>query len=389
MVLTGGIGISDGHRLRNLWLVIVLPSLIPVIAAIIDGNLRLGSVTGPAGHGPPRPGMSFLGDTMVWPCFVLVPMSMLLLGYAVGAVCQMSRDVSKLIEVETANQESNAHVKFVRETRAKLKGQNGWQWSTVTAYCAGFAYWLYNFIVCTFEIHLPSKLEWVEQFLNPYDGYAKWDVGWDQFFASWLAVRVWALFGYGLETVIVVKALHLVAVVRRYASWLRSSGILTIRPLSPDQRGGLASLSRASLATVWLLIPLSFLAFLAAFKESIPGGPQGDVLMIVLALAAFLFTLPIWSARNAIFRAKVKYLEPVSKQYEQLSSKAQKLVNASNPTMKEIALLNHELEILCKLYDRAARVRVWPVERETAFWLVGAVLVPMALLVVRLTIAGR
>ena len=249
-------------------------------------------------------------------------------------------------------------------------------------------YWLYNFIVCTFDIQLPRELRYVEHFLNPYNGFTKWDVGPNQFFISWLAVRVWSLFGYGLETVIVVKAIHLVAIVRRYANWIRSSRILTIRPLSPDQWGGLASLYRASFATISLLVPLSLMVFSAGFKESIPRGPQGSFLMIVLASSACLFTLPIWSARKAIFRARVQYLEPISNQYEQLSLKARGLVYAPNSNMKEITLLNQKLEILYKLYDRAARVREWPVNRETTFWLVSPVLVPTILLVLRLTIAG-
>ena len=125
MGLTERIGISDGRRFINLCAVVVLPSLIPMIAAAIDGNLRLGSVVGPADHGPPRPGMSFLGDTMVWPCFVLVPISMLLLGYAVAAVCRLSCDISRLVEVGNPTQDANRHVALVEETRARLNGRKG------------------------------------------------------------------------------------------------------------------------------------------------------------------------------------------------------------------------------------------------------------------------
>ena len=375
------IGLSDAQQRRNLAALIVLPALPPTLAAALDQRLYLGSL---------QPGMSFLGDTMVWPFFFLVPLLLILLRRAVTAVRYMSEDVKALATTGNMTEQPQeatvrAHSAFTDEVREALAGKRGWFWSMRTAYGVGLLVWAYNFTVCTFSIALPAHLYTVERLVNPYDGYVKWDTSWEYALASWLAARVWALFGYGLASVALAKAFHLVGIVVLHAWWLRKTDILTFRPLSRWQGGDLASVSRASLAATYLIIPLALMTFAATFKETIPPGAQNQILMFVLTPAAvLLFTLPILSVHGSLRQAKDEYLTELSREYDTLSRKVFTWGSATpTPELERVAL---QLEALAKLYDRADRVGTWPIDLDTIWGVAGTVLVPLVLLALRLVL---
>ena len=229
----------------------------------------------------------------------------------------------------------------------------------------------------------------IERFLHPCAGFAEWDVDPGSALFSWFAARVWTLFGYGIGAVVMVKMFHLVGIVGLYARWLRESKVLTLRPLSPGNRGGLASLSRASLAAVYLVIPLSLMAFAATFKEAIPPGPQNQILMYGLAPAAvLLFTMSIVSAHRAIRRAKEEYLSSLSGPCDSLTRELLRRVDAPIAATQEIERLSLELEVLRNLYDRAKGVGTWPVGRSTAGGLSVPVIVQVVLLVAKASLSN-
>ena len=366
------IGLSDAQQRRNLAALIVLPSLPPTLAAALDQRLYYGSL---------QAGMSFLGDTMVWPFFFLVPLLLILLRRAVTAVRDMSDDIKALATTGNMTEQPQeatvrAHSAFANEVRKALAGKRGWFWSMRTAYAVGLLVWAYNSTVCTFSIALPLHLHAVQRFLDPYAEFQKWDTDWEHALASWLAARVWALFGYGLASIALVKAFHLVGIVVWHAWWLRKTDIRTFRRLSRWHGGDLASASRASLAVTYPIIPLVLMAFAATFKETISPGVQNQILMFVLTpTAVMLFTLPILSVHGALRQAKNEYLVEMSREYDTLSRDVLTWGSATpTPQLERVAL---QLEALSKLYT-------WPIALDA-----GTVLVSIVLLVVRLaTIYG-
>ena len=322
---------------------------------------------------------------MVWPFFFLVPLSLLLLQRGVTLVSDMSVKVSELIECEQDAKKQYEHECFLHTVRKTLASRRDWFWSIRSAYTVGSLFWAYNFIACTVPIDLPSELRMIERFLNPYAGFAKWDVDPGSSLFSWFAARVWTLFGYGIGAVVMVKMFHLIGIVGLYARWLRESKVLTLRPLSPGNRGGLASL-----AAIYLVIPLSLMAFAATFKEAIPPGPQNQILMYGLAPAAvLLFTLSIISAHRAIHRAKEEYLSSLSGPYDSLTRELLRSVGASVIATQEIERLSLELKVLRNLYDRAKGVGTWPVGRSTAGGLSVPVIVQVVLLVAKALLSDR
>ena len=389
------LGLSEARQRRNLAALIVLPSLLPIFAATFDQRLYLMSVSDQTAHGSLRPGMSLFGDTMVWPFFFLVPLSLILLRRAATAVRRMSNDVNALATTGNVTEQAQkaivrAHSDFINKLRKTLRGKRGWLWGMRTAYGVGLLVWAYNFTVCTFSIDdLPPHLYAVERFLTPYGDIPKWDTDRERAFASWLAARVWALFAYGLASVALVKACHLVRIVVLYAWWLRDTDILTFRPLSRWHGDELAAVSRASLAATYLIIPLALMAFVATFKEAIPPGPQNQILMFVLTpVAVLVFTLPMLSVHGALRQAKDKYLTEISRKYDTLGQKVFTWSSASDTPTREFERVALQLETLGKLYDRADAVGTWPVDLDTFWGVAGTVLVPIVLLLVRLAFSG-
>src|SRR5258707_992639 len=81
--LTSRIGFDTSSHRRFLALMVLVPSVLFSVVTIGEGRFWLRSVHGVvSGTHYDAIGMSFLGDTMVWPFFVLVPAALLLLKYA-------------------------------------------------------------------------------------------------------------------------------------------------------------------------------------------------------------------------------------------------------------------------------------------------------------------
>lgn len=77
-------GVKRRQRLVNLALLVIMPFAILGPITLVEGNFWYGSVRKPLECYGDAVGMSFLGDTMVWPFNIIVPLCIILVSLAVA-----------------------------------------------------------------------------------------------------------------------------------------------------------------------------------------------------------------------------------------------------------------------------------------------------------------
>lgn len=114
-------------------------------------------------------GLSFLGDTMVWPFFFLVPLFLVLLRSAIGNTAALLRDRTTLVRPEVLNNTGLARLDQIKnEALEQLcyrgsAGRNFWRF----ALAVGLITFVYNAVVCVRADAWPSSV-------IPYDHVWAW-----------------------------------------------------------------------------------------------------------------------------------------------------------------------------------------------------------------------
>jgi hypothetical protein len=156
------------------WLVVLPLLLFAIFCDIAHKETRfdLGSLDRPvsAGSHDLVVGLSFLGDTMVWPFFLLIPLLLVMLRMAIGATVTLCRESARLVRPEIiidptlrANFRS-----LVRQTEATLCYRGAaWRSCWAAALIAGLLFFAYNTLACIRGDAWPNA--WL-----PYDQVWSW-----------------------------------------------------------------------------------------------------------------------------------------------------------------------------------------------------------------------
>lgn len=154
-----------------------------------------------------------------------------------------------------------------------------------------------------------------------------------------------------------------------------------IKPLSPDNSGGLKILSNLSIYFMYMVLPF-FLIYLSLILRGSALLPGQQISLLALVFLLFItFFLPLGSVHNAMKRAKEAELNFVARAFTILNKDVKK-------RMKEKtfgATLNEEIESLEKidfLYTKTEKMPVWPFNLDNLTRLVLAALVPVLLFII-------
>lgn len=427
-------------RLRGwLWLaaLIVVPLAVFVGVTHWEDRFWLGHVTGNAEQFGARKvrGMSFFGDSMVWPFVILIPVLFGLLNLAIGRFEQLFSSIAPLLRrwlADPAN--TSVYRRIVDDARQIASGGPRWslRWSILrwrnwpilplpifswrilswVAVAIGLSLFAYNAVTCTF----PERFEpyttrapfverngeartgtsWDFGAIVPKSGevgpyvqipykqpiaVAKWDTDFWQGRKSWLAARLWVLLlGYFWIPVAVYKLLILGAATYRFTDWLaRQPGALDVRPLAPDDAGGLGSLASLSLALTYPMVVLSTMLVLPFFKENASASLH-DLLFFVPFVPVFvaMFFVPLLAIHRAMQAAKAKCQRGIADLCEEVHEAF--LREVRRPTGndgKELSRLQLAMKGLTESLERAKAMPVWPFETSTIYRLITAGLLPV------------
>ncbi len=180
------------------------------------------------------------------------------------------------------------------------------------------------------------------------------------------------------------KFLVVLHIVRSAFRRLTESHVIRVRPLSPDNAGGLGAVGKYSLKMVYVLLP--GVVPLALYVMLLPFTPIILIAFIVyIPLLILVFFYPLSGAHQAMKQHKVIELEFLAQEFnrvydtfiDRLGSEAFRIDDEA----AQAAELMGKLE---ELYDKAAKMPVWPFNVQTLTRFGATVAIPVLVFLVDL-----
>jgi len=415
------VGVRSGKQVLGLLGMVAVPLGLLCAATLAEGRFFLGSVQEDlAGHGT-MVGMSFLGDTMVWPFSFVVPLCVVLLADATRrSVRLMNKIVAKVSDEWLRDDSSLGYQVTMTRTLQIFTLQHGWQGRLlrIAPWIVAALFWGYNTATCAFHDVLPDGLypyqETEVRIIHPGSGdtmpaaaaepttskvvlaspveVPKWDC--DRVGAPlscWLT-RGWTALFYGLTPFILVRLVTIIwAVVfflRRTAEWNDANpdhaerGALVIEPFAEDDFGGLGYLADAGMIYFYSIIAFISLVAMAFLKEGAdPSWHNYLVILVLLPVALTALVLPSWTIHKAIREMKERYLGKLGARIGALSVQ---LVDGREAAPDEPSLtrmeINASLSALMTLRRETAALSVWPFSTSTMLRVAAAALIPLGMM---------
>lgn len=395
--LTNSVGFSDWRKVISLVLAITFPFLLFSFVADQEGRFSLKSLTFKQQIGQEELevlGMSFLGDPMVWPFFILVPLTILLLKHAAQKLADFFYEIRVVVDPAWAQENAGVYEQLIRETRDRLDGRGTWRWAPRAAAGIAIAFWLWNGATCTIpqlgayqsaSVYVQQANEWTKRDLDNRLNIQKWDANFTEAPFCWGLARLWTLFGYGVVPFILAKLFAIVTALSLFSKALIKKGALNIQPLAADRSGGLSCLTDAALAIIYTFLPVLLMVFAAFFKEGTPPSTHNYLLMAAfLPLIMIAFGVPVGTVHAAMEKTKRKYLARVSHRFNVVNQELLRHLENAKPDREHIQTLDRSIQALQNLYSQIEKMPVWPLEIGRGLRFAGALLAPVALTLAQL-----
>ncbi len=335
-------------------------------------------------------GMSFIGDTMVWPFFILVPWAILLLAKSVRRMERFFDGIRRSIDLSVSNQRYATYESILARTKESLAGKNIWRWCKWTGFTAGLVFIVWNTIICTNpqSTHIYSAdrvfviMDGERQeidLLNAVD-LPKWDTDYQMGRYSWATARLWVIFGYGLVPIILAKLINLIGSLFGFCKGIARHDLLRIKPLATDKTGGFSILSETAISFVYVMVPFLVMLLASFFKEATPPSGHNYLLIILfLPVLSTVFFPPIISFRRAVKMAKKSYLQKIADQYNRRNEELLNDLNQGTQDPKEIEGQSKQLDILKNMHKQVSGIPEWPMELATMYRFLGSFSLPPAI----------
>lgn len=402
---------KNPHYKTLAWFILIILATFSVVTAI-EKRFWFGSVTLPVTDSVSVLGMSFIGDTMVWPFVILVPVCLVFTLRAAKATAVLLNILCSKIEAIYADRERPAkYAETMDEVKRIFRGQGRWNGKvilTVTWMIAAI-FWGYNSLTNAYnspagipypykssEVILIKKIDFVrdirrDRMLNFDVELPKWDANWETGPVSTAITRIWVLFFYGLLPFIGVKLIQMVLgltyFLRQYRLWMNKGrsddGTANndlpplLKPFNLDGYGGLSEIPETSMRYFYITITIVFLIFMSFFKEGTDPSWHNYVLIALLfpiALVAFL--VPIFQARGIMRNAKQILLEPISERLNLMYDEWDKALKPNTNSSLDNNF-HDRLSSLKIFYDEVDSIQEWPFSTSIVSRIVLIMLTPM------------
>ena len=398
--------------LIHLSALILLPLMIFAVVTTHEGRFGRGSVTRVIGQpfggitrvvedpkaldGETVRGMSFLGDTMVWPFVLLIPLLFVLLNVVIDRFVMFFRSSRRILSQQWVVEHEAEYREVVDRVRRIVRAEGAWRFVKIAAITVSIAFFLWNTGVCTFADRFkPYKTSrpyvekesghFVQKDLEaqgrPPIPVPKWDTDIRNAPLSWLSARLWVLLmGYVWIPLIIYKLFSLVSATYVYTDALSKTehSALDIKPLSPDNAGGLSRLSSLAIALTYPMVVVGLMMVMPFYKENTSPSLH-NTLMFIPFMPIFLamFFMPLLGVHRAMAAAKEQYLEEFATLFERVHDTFVKEVRSPSLDLAEFSRLEISMRGLAESYEKISRMPVWPVGVSTLYRLFTAVLIPV------------
>jgi hypothetical protein len=405
--LTALFDLRTSRQLRNTLLLMAVPFGLLSAAALHDGRFyfkSLATVIEPYGK---VLGMSFLGDTMVWPFCIVVPLAIALTAKAARSTTRSLNHLADIMDKAVGDRVSIEGV--VQNTVEILAGgKNSVRLLVLGApWIIAITFNLYNGLTCFFRpqlAHLPEQvLELLPDLRDPYASnhifvldesakpdpvykletvdervsIPKWDTDRNEAFASTVIMRGWTLFFYSVMPFLIVRLFLMVCAfayfLRIFGRWVRESHSFKleepiISPFSSGSFGGLDYLSQTAMSMFYVVLCFVLMAGLAFLKEGIsPSFHNYLAMLIFLPAGATVFVVPMLYARDILKATKVKYLSFIGDQQNELLFE----LTTNRYQGREFNDAYYKFLSLKAYRDEITKLSVWPFSQLTVVKMVG------------------
>ncbi|MES9831920.1 MAG: hypothetical protein ABW139_06715 [Candidatus Thiodiazotropha sp. DIVDIV] len=372
-------------------LLIFLPLIILSFATYYEGVFILGSVTFASPEHGQILGMSFLGDTMVWPFCILVP---LLLKFVVNAASHTANTLNRLTQQIYENWPVNDRPdnleRVVNTTRNIFKGEHGISLRIVKylPYIVAASFWIYNTTTCAFHDYLPEKYypyksSHVTVLSDPVTGshssvklvqldellaLPKWDC--NRKHAPWSTglTRIWTLFYYGLPPFLLAQLILMIAGLSYYLKHFRQwagerkyhddQDTLLVKPFADDGYGGLGFIANTGMAYFYTSFFFVLLVLMSYFKEgAAPSWHNYLLIIILIPITLLTFIIPALAVRDTIKDAKDRYLDFLCHHSNHLFGE---ILHYNDDNKLHFDHYHSKISSLKIFYDQVEKMAVWP-----------------------------
>lgn len=410
--------ILDGDRLLRLWLdrlkldsaryvwatffAIATPLLVFWIVTSIEHRFELGSVVGPSLDHPELrvKGMSFLGDTMVWPFVILIPILFVLLNQVISRTEDVFRHIRGVLSPDWISNHGKEYAEIVGRVGHIVHSRGGWRMVRWLCFGVGLSFFAWNTMTCTFAsrfrpykaltVHVQQGDKTVPETFKEPVAIPKWDTQIHEAPLSWAATRVWVLvIGYVWLPLILYKLLNIIYALYVFTKELDSRNALNIKPLAPDGVGGLSVLAAPVISFTYPMLVFGVMLAMQFLKENTELSIH-NVFLLFAFIPIFLlsFFTPLLRVHDAMKRAKENLLDDFSTLFSQTSQKFLDEVRAPSLNVEEFSRLEVSMRGLAECYERIEKMPVWPFQISTLYRLITAGLLPAAIPIAQLVLAA-
>jgi hypothetical protein len=400
----------DALRLDNLggWLrllaVIVVPLALLSFVTRLEGRFEWGSVTRQIGCDKLR-GMSFLGDTMVWPYVILIPLLFVLLNLVISRFERLFSSIEPVLSRRWLAGHAEEYRAMVGATRRIVGGGGGWRTVRRVAVALGLLFFVWNTVTCTWPDRFkPYKTstpyvdrsgtiangailskdaaqgKYVKIDLDHPIPVPKWDTDRQQGPWSWLSARLWVLLlGYVWIPLVLYKLANLMAATYFFTDRLAAyHGALEVQPLAPNS-GGMGTLASLPLALTYPMVVLGIMLAMFFFKENTSASVHNLILLVPFVPVYFaMFFVPLLGVHRAMLAAKQEYQQRFADLFEEVHETFLREVKTPSLDKDEFSRLQVTMKGLSESYERISAMPVWPFEMSTVYRLITSVLIPVA-----------
>lgn len=404
--------IVDGRaRILPLASLILISLTALSLVTFLEGRFGYGSVTAPVEGVGTVLGMSFLGDTMVWPFIFLVPLCLVLTLQAVKrTVILLNLLCEKVQSIYQDSQLPDEYNATINEVKNIFRGQIGsaTRLFRLAPWAIAAIFWVFNSVTCALnqyeKVPNPYTSKKVVVMVEYSDGQVekrteklekaiplpKWDTNLTEAPASTLLTRVWTLLFYSIAPFLLFKLIQMVwglsYFIRHFKMWIdrtlkekeEDNQSILVNAFDEDRYGGLSRIAEAGMGYFYTAIGLVSLVLMSFFKEGPDPSWHNYVLMILLVPAALVvFLVPIMQIREIIKSAKVSYLMYIGKRLNRMFEQLDQSIQSGGEDQLE-AGFHANLSALKMFHDQVEKMQEWPFSSSTVYRISLVMLAPFS-----------
>ena len=404
-------------------MLMIISFTVLMIVTLIEGRFMYGSVQGHVDGIGQVLGMSYLGDTMVWPFIFIVPLSLLLTKYA--AICSkelLNRICGKATEDWKGDNDINGFKDTIESTMSIFRHEYGWSCKLLKSmpWLIAIVFWGYNTTTCAFHQYLPMDIypykskkiiiiQKIEDLSSPLQKdtknsppiylkkkieLPKWDCDLINAPLSTITTRAWTIFFYGLPPFILFRLITIIWGVTNFLLSLKNweskyenqnKHTIKFAPFGEDGFSGLKYLSDTGMSYLFSIVSFNLLVTMSLFKEGhSPSWHNYIMLMLFLPISIIAFIAPTLAIRRPIMKSKEYYLSIIIDRINVISIRT---IEDKNDQSEKLSPgrddLNYfRLSSLKMLYEHVSSIPEWPFTATTYAKVGLSIFLPIILIII-------